>query len=256
MKAKGKTTGLIIGSVGAGLIGLGYFLLGKNKNKQTEDLHEFEVAPATKTVKKKKKKTSSSGASSSSNTATNSTNSKAKTTYTTKLTSTDAEIVAKSIDKAVYNMTHLPRIVADRKQHVYDATTLMKTNLFKINSVSDYIAVNNVFTRLGFLRANKTLVTALFDTWGVAAGARKMITDHLLKIGLKNNSGKWSLSGFEPNGVYTTESTIGFCDREIHATANSYVGDVFCEKGEDIITVVSPSDKLISYPKKSTRYVG
>ena len=78
------------------------------------------------------------------------------------------------------------------------------TNLKKMRNTDDYNAVNDNFMQMIFEGARNTLVTALMKKF--TGGNKQKIQVQLLRMGLKFDGEKWSLSGVEtPKKVVTVE---------------------------------------------------
>lgn len=78
--------------------------------------------------------------------------------------------------------------------------------LRKINDTNQYAAADAVYKTLApFLGVRKTIVTGVFDAFGDSS-QQQQITSEFLRMGLKNNSGRWSLSGIEQNPLVVADA--------------------------------------------------
>lgn len=86
-----------------------------------------------------------------------------------------------------------------------DFATAM-SNLKKLSTKEDYSKVSSVFSqyRLGTVR--KTLVNGLLDAF-TSEDQKQQIRYEFIRIGLKFDGSKWSLSGFDGRPVVTVEPT-------------------------------------------------
>jgi len=83
--------------------------------------------------------------------------------------------------------------------------------LRKINDTTQYAAADAVYKTLApFLGVHKTIVTGVLDAF-TDGSQQQQINSEFLRMGLKNNSGKWSLSGLEQHPlVIANEDTEVF----------------------------------------------
>jgi hypothetical protein len=99
------------------------------------------------------------------------------------------------------------------------------TNLKKMRNTDDYNAVNDNFMQMIFEGARNTLVTALMKKF--TGGNKQKIQLQLLRMGLKFDGEKWSLSGVElPKKVVTVEPSQIWKDAKTYLVvpANIFLG--------------------------------
>jgi|ERR1700757_2950827 len=80
------------------------------------------------------------------------------------------------------------------------------SELQRINNVKDYVVTNTLFKTLHLRGVRQTIVNAALSTFSDDT-AKEQISNEFLRIGLKENNGKWSLAGFEKKQVITTQAT-------------------------------------------------
>lgn len=129
------------------------------------------------------------------------------------------------------------------------------TNLKKMRNTDDYNAVNDNFMQMIFEGARNTLVTALMKKF--TGQNKQKIQLQLLRMGLKFDGEKWSLSGIEtPKKVVTVEPSQIWKDAKTYLVvpANIFLGyEISTRNGFTLFE--SPHNQKFLIKNTSIKYI-
>jgi hypothetical protein len=128
--------------------------------------------------------------------------------------------------------------------------------LGQLKSVTDYSKTNEEYKKIGLI--SKTIVTDLLDiSFKYNEEGKQRIRNEFLRIGLKNNTGKWTLSGFRLfNDLVTLKDTYvkDMNNNFIPVRGNTILGEEI--KASDGMTFFRALDSSVGQvPSKDIKYV-
>lgn len=129
------------------------------------------------------------------------------------------------------------------------------TNLKKMRNTDDYNAVNDNFKMMIFEGVRNTLVNALMKKF--TGGNKQKIQLQLLRMGLKFDGEKWSLSGFDPiKRIVTVEPCKIWKDSKTSITvpANIFLGFEVANR-EGFCLFESPHNQKFLIKNESIKYI-
>lgn len=168
----------------------------------------------------------------------------------------------KTIDENLYNVLVKARtfdaksIAQNLHNYIYNRKIEpVLTNLKKMRNTDDYNAVNDNFKMMIFEGVRNTLVNALMKKF---SGANKQkIQLQLLRMGLKFDGEKWSLSGFDPiKRIVTVEPCKIWKDSKTSITvpANIFLGFEIANR-EGFCLFESPHKQKFLIKNESIKYI-
>ena len=168
----------------------------------------------------------------------------------------------KTVDENLYNVLVKTRtfdarsIAQNMHNYIYNRKIdPVLTNLKKMRNTDDYNAVNDNFKMMIFEGVRNTLVNALMKKF---TGANKQkIQVQLLRMGLKFDGDKWSLSGFEPvRRVVTVEPCKIWKDSTTSITvpANIFLGFEVANR-QGFCLFESPHKQKFLIKNESIKYI-
>ncbi|HXU26794.1 MAG TPA: hypothetical protein VN698_06145 [Bacteroidia bacterium] len=129
------------------------------------------------------------------------------------------------------------------------------SELQRISDVKDYVITNTLFKTLYLRGVRQTIVNASLSSFQDDA-SKEQIRNEFLRIGLKDNNGKWSLAGFEKKQVMTTqETTIHNMNGVVmEVPANTLLG-TFIAGTEDATAFSTLDNETLYVPTKHVSHV-
>lgn len=135
---------------------------------------------------------------------------------------------------------------------IYSATTQKKFNdvtaaLKQLRSTSDYSAVSEKFKNYRINGVRQTLVNGLLNVF-TAPAQKDAIRMELIRIGLKYDGDKWSLSGLPEKRIITTRPTKVWLNRHkaIEVPANTVLGSEIATRNGYTLFETFNNQKLIT----------
>lgn len=168
----------------------------------------------------------------------------------------------KTVDENLYNVLVKARTFDARSisQNLHNYIYNRKiepvlTNLKKMRNTDDYNAVNDNFKMMIFEGVRNTLVNALMKKF--TGGNKQKIQLQLLRMGLKFDGEKWSLSGFDPiKRIVTVEPCKIWKDSKTSITvpANIFLGFEIANR-EGFCLFESPHNQNFLIKNESIKYI-
>jgi hypothetical protein len=168
----------------------------------------------------------------------------------------------KTVDENLYNVLVKARTFDARSisQNLHNYIYNRKiepvlTNLKKMRNTDDYNAVNDNFKMMIFEGVRNTLVNALMKKF--TGGNKQKIQVQLLRMGLKFDGDKWSLSGFDPiKRIATVEPCKIWKDSKTSITvpANIFLGFEIVNR-EGFCLFESPHNQKFLIKNQSIKYI-
>ena len=128
------------------------------------------------------------------------------------------------------------------------------TELQKINTVKDYVVTNALFKTLYLRGVRQTIVNACLSSFPDEA-SKQQIRNELLRIGLKNNNNKWSLSGLQDEIITNRVTSIHSLDGlSLAVPANTLLG-TFLGSNDDVTAFSSMDNETLYVPTNHISHV-
>ena len=129
------------------------------------------------------------------------------------------------------------------------------TALKQLRTASDYSAVSEIFKnnyRIGAVR--QTLVNGLLNVFTVPS-QKDALRMEFIRMGLKYDGDKWSLSGLPQKRIITTRATKVWADQftSVNVPANTVLGEAIATKNGYTLFETFNNQKLIT-PTNSIKY--
>jgi len=127
--------------------------------------------------------------------------------------------------------------------------------LSRIKDVSHYVKVNELFKTIRLGVARQTIVNGTLSSFSDDT-SRQFIKNEFIRIGLKYNGEKWSLSGLEGKRIQTNRNTIvyGADGTQIKVPSQTILG-FMQNKGHHHTRFKSLNNQILYVPTKHIRYV-
>lgn len=128
------------------------------------------------------------------------------------------------------------------------------SSLKKMNTPEDYRQVSNIFSQYFLGTVRKTLVNGMLDAFP-SGDQHQQIQNELLRMGLKYNGNKWSLSGFDGKTIVTLEATSVWINatESVQVPASTVLGTEITKRLD--YTLFENNDKHFLVASKSVRYL-
>jgi hypothetical protein len=128
------------------------------------------------------------------------------------------------------------------------------SNLKKMNTPEDYRQVSNIFSQYFLGTVRKTLVNGMLDAFP-NGDQHQQIQNELLRMGLKYDGSKWSLSGFDGKAIVTLEATSVWINatESVQVPASTVLGAEVTRRLD--YTLFENNDRHFLVASKSVRYL-
>jgi hypothetical protein len=128
------------------------------------------------------------------------------------------------------------------------------SNLKKMNTTEDYRQVSAIFSQYFLGTVRKTLVNGMLDAFP-NTDQHQQIQNELLRMGLKYNGTKWSLSGLDGRSIVTVENTSVWINatESVQVPASTVLGAEITKRLD--YTLFENNDKHFLVASKSVRYL-
>lgn len=128
------------------------------------------------------------------------------------------------------------------------------SNLKKLKTTADYRQVSSIFSQYPLGLVRKTLVNGLLDAFA-QEDQKQQIRYEFIRMGLKYDGSKWSLSGFDGKPIVTVETTSVWINatESIQVPASMVLGAEVTRRLD--YTLFENNGKHFLVPSKSIRYL-